>query len=128
MSFMIRKFGRGDDVQLSPNFHLKEFECKCGACPETLVSMVHVERLEQLRREIGRPIRITSGYRCKAHNANVGGALYSRHVLGLATDIDDTRIEADRLKRIFPGVILYRGFTHLDSRDARLFIDRRPTK
>lgn len=33
------------------------------------------------------PFLITSGYRCKAHNANVGGAKNSFHVQGLACDI-----------------------------------------
>ena len=122
----IKKYPKGLDKKLSENFHLREFDCKCDQCTETIVDMVHVARLEQLRRELNKPIKITSGYRCKDHNYNVGGAKGSQHVLGTATDIALTAIDENKLKRIFPGVILYDTFTHLDSRyTAKIFLDKR---
>jgi uncharacterized protein YcbK (DUF882 family) len=36
---------------------------------------------------LGRPMVLTSGYRCRKHNAAVGGAANSLHCLGLAADI-----------------------------------------
>ncbi|QXP45098.1 hypothetical protein [Microvirus mar53] len=43
--------------------------------------------LDYLRTVYGRPLIITSGYRCAALNKAVGGVKYSRHLFGLAVDI-----------------------------------------
>ena len=43
--------------------------------------------LEPLRAYFGTPIRINSGFRCKALNAAVGGAANSYHLKGRAVDI-----------------------------------------
>ena len=42
--------------------------------------------MEQVLSVLGHDIAISSGYRCPALNAAVGGAPRSRHVLGLAVD------------------------------------------
>ncbi len=44
--------------------------------------------LEPLRSAVGRPIRITSGYRSPKVNQLIGGARNSAHVFGLAADIE----------------------------------------
>jgi len=124
----IKTFTKGLSKKISENFYLNEFDCKCDSddCKETIINMTHVARLEQLRREIGKPIKINSAYRCVDHNNKVGGAKASQHILGNATDIDLTGIDETRLKRIFPGVILYDNFTHVDSRDKqKIYIDKR---
>ena len=43
--------------------------------------------LEPLRQHFGKPIRINSGFRCKALNEAVGGAKNSYHTKGRAVDI-----------------------------------------
>lgn len=43
--------------------------------------------LDNLRGEWGRPIIVTSGYRCKELNAAVGGTHNSQHLKGQAADI-----------------------------------------
>ena len=43
--------------------------------------------LEPLRQHFGKPIRINSGFRCKALNDAVGGAKNSYHTKGRAVDI-----------------------------------------
>ena len=43
--------------------------------------------LDKLRDGWGRPIIVTSGYRCKELNAAVGGARNSQHLKGQAADI-----------------------------------------
>lgn len=43
--------------------------------------------LDPLREAWGKPIFVTSGYRCKKLNAKVGGSKTSQHVLGQAVDI-----------------------------------------
>jgi zinc D-Ala-D-Ala carboxypeptidase len=42
--------------------------------------------LQPLRDKTG-PIRISSGYRCKALNAAIGGSISSQHMMGEAADI-----------------------------------------
>lgn len=48
-----------------------------------LVSVV----LYPLRKYVGCPVVVTSGYRCKRLNAAVGGVARSKHLHGLAADI-----------------------------------------
>lgn len=43
--------------------------------------------LDPLRREFGKPIYVTSGYRSPALNTIVGGAAFSQHMRGEAADI-----------------------------------------
>ena len=52
--------------------------------------------LDRLRSEWGRPIIVTSGYRCKELNAAVGGARNSQHLKGQAADIVSDDFEAFR--------------------------------
>ena len=43
--------------------------------------------LDPLRADLGRPVRVTSGYRSPAVNAQVGGSATSQHLRGEAADI-----------------------------------------
>lgn len=43
--------------------------------------------LEPARKQLGRPITVTSGYRCPALNRLVGGVPYSQHMTGCAADL-----------------------------------------
>ena len=52
--------------------------------------------LDRLRGEWGRPIIVTSGYRCKELNAAVGGARNSQHLKGQAADIVSDDFESFR--------------------------------
>lgn len=57
--------------------------------------------LDPLREAFGRPIIVTSGYRCFALNAFVGGARDSQHRYGEAADIEaNTRTKEDN-RRLF---------------------------
>lgn len=128
----IRTYPRGDDVQLTPHVHLSEMECRCGECPGTPVDLDHLRRLEALRAALGaRPITITSGYRCPAHNAAVGGHPSSEHMDGTATDVvvrgvapDTVADRADSIVGI-GGIGRYDTFTHLDGRLRTSRWDRR---
>ena len=46
-----------------------------------------LEVLDGLREHYGKPIRITSGYRCAELNRLVGGSPTSAHVIGYAADL-----------------------------------------
>ena len=86
------------DLQLSEHFSLREFERSATAdkfhinntvpsqYSPTLQQLCQ-EVLEPLRRFVGGPIVISSGYRCNALNVKVGGAYATQHTLGEAADI-----------------------------------------
>lgn len=70
-------------------FKKDEFKCKCGkhcdgfpAEPKELL----VRTADRVREQLGAPAIVSSGVRCKTHNANVGGVSGSRHLSGKAMD------------------------------------------
>lgn len=66
-------------------FKKEEFKCKC--CGKVLVSDELLHRLNMARDIYGKPMVVESGYRCEAHNAEVGGVAGSAHTSGEAADI-----------------------------------------
>lgn len=127
----IKKYAKGEDVRLSNNFHLKEWECSCSDCTETLVDLDHVTKLQQLRSDLGASIKITSAYRCPKHNAAVGGSANSRHKVGDATDIQVSGMDPTAVQDAcehFDGLGRYDSFTHVDSREKKVRWDKRSQK
>jgi uncharacterized protein YcbK (DUF882 family) len=120
-------------MNLTRNFTLKEFASKDGA--PTPLPVVHklqqlAINLQALRDEIGKPIRINSGYRSPAHNRAVGGASRSRHVIGDAADIvvvgmppAEVAATIERLisegKMQQGGLKAYATFCHYDCRSVK---------
>lgn len=74
-----------NDIKISENFSLREFQCPC--CHAVMIHPRLAAALQKLRCARGKPVVITSGYRCARHNAEVGGVPRSRHTRGLAADI-----------------------------------------
>jgi len=115
------------DMPLGKYFNSSEFKCKCSykSCTKTLIDIEHLDQLIALREEIG-PIKITSGFRCKKHNKDVGGIPTSQHTKGTATDIQSSRLKARLLADLidegytFNGVGSYDTFTHIDSRANKI--------
>lgn len=127
----IESFKRGDKTKLSANFSVKEFECKCGQCEETLINLDHVQRLQQLRDDLGCSITINSAYRCPDHNEAVGGEKNSQHMKGNATDIVIKGMTPDEVAdscEKFDGLGRYDTFTHVDSRGRKARWDFRTKK
>lgn len=127
----IKIFKRGDNTKLSANFSVKEFECKCGKCEETLIDLDHVQRLQQLRDDLGSPISINSAYRCESHNLAIGGEKKSQHMKGTATDIVVKGMTPDEVADAcekFDGLGRYDTFTHIDSRGKKARWDFRSKK
>ncbi len=56
--------------------------------------------LDPLREHLGCPIIITSGYRCRDLNRDVGGSPTSQHLLGLAADFRPLHATDDQMARI----------------------------
>jgi uncharacterized protein YcbK (DUF882 family) len=111
--------------QLSANFSEREFFCRhCNTLPPGGMDRRLIEVLQRIRDHYGVPVTINSGYRCPVHNANVGGARNSQHLLGTAADfvvrgISPAQVFRD-LDPLWPGGLgRYNNFTHVDVRATR---------
>ena len=61
--------------------------------------------LDPLREKFGKPIIVTSGYRCKELNKAVGGAAKSQHMSGEAADIRTVEDSKSANKELFKLII-----------------------
>lgn len=132
MSQDVLEYQRGSKTILSLNFSAYEFDCKCGVCENTLISIKTVNILQMIRSEVGGPLKINSGYRCEKHNSSraVGGVRGSQHVLGKAADVSCATKTPSELFAIterilewnYPqsgGLRLYSDWIHVDSREKK---------
>ena len=77
-----------DKTQLTAHFNVSEFKCKCGGNHDTKLDTDLVDKLEKLHKALGcSKIIVNSGYRCPAHDRNVGGNGSGQHTKGTAADI-----------------------------------------
>lgn len=107
------------------HFKPDEFKCKCGQC--NCDGSIHpklAEWLDRLREYVKRPVIITSGIRCREHNAVVGGSKTSQHLTGCAADLLVRGRTPEQVAlaamRVAPhdqstGVGIYKGWVHLDT-------------
>ncbi|RKZ86755.1 MAG: hypothetical protein DRQ39_05345 [Gammaproteobacteria bacterium] len=100
-------------------------ELYCPCCDGGEMKAAFMVRLVELRKALDFPFPISSGFRCKQHNANIGGVKNSYHLLGRAVDITLTHDQAYQVvakaKEFgFFGVgVSQKGqnrFVHLDNR------------
>lgn len=116
-------------MKLSANFDSSEFACACG-CGYNAVDPALVAALQALRDSLGCPVVITpeGGCRCAQHNAAVGGATRSQHMLGRAADI---YVPGMTPRQVYAAAVQIPGFkgfgvndqenfVHLDVRDSEL--------
>jgi hypothetical protein len=61
--------------------------------------------LDPLREAYGKPIIVTSGYRCEKLNKAVGGAASSQHVKGEAADIRSVQDTTEENKKLFDLIV-----------------------
>ena len=116
---------------------MSEFMCKDGSdVPDSMLDNVKLlaKNLQVLRDEIGKPIRVISGYRSPKYNRKIGGARKSQHMTAKAADIKIKGMTPAEVKRTIVrlikegkmmsgGIGLYRTFTHYDvrGRNARWY-------
>ena len=128
---MIRQysFAKNGNRRLAPDFKVRELRCRDGT-DTVMVDEVLTVVLQCIREHFGKPVTITSGYRTAAHNAAVGGAKSSQHLLGRAADIrvqgtsvEDVAAYAESLMPDWGGVGRYpakagraAGWVHVDTR------------
>ena len=104
---------------LSKDFSRSEFACGDG-CGAHEVDPALVASLQDMRDELGKYLVITSGRRCAAQNATVGGKPDSAHLTGHAADIaaPDSRIRMEIVKAAIHAGISRIGigktFVHVD--------------
>lgn len=105
-------------------FAPSEYACKCGQCDRrgadyTLDSRL-LAYLDMVRELLGRPVLITSGWRCPAHNRACGGARRSYHLIGRAADVrayDMTALRAVAIRVADAAspteLLIYDGYIHV---------------
>ena len=123
---MVNVFIKGVKIAVSEHFFSTDFDCHCKRpqCNETLINPRLPEALEDLHLLSG-DFNIDSGFRCKAHNQEVGGAPNSQHTLGYAADCRSLKklsgMEMAALAEKVPafaagGIGTYPIFAHCDVR------------
>ena len=131
---MIRQYSlaKNGDRRLAPDFKVRELRCRDGS-DTVMVDETLTVVLQCIRDHFGKPVTITSGYRTPAHNAAVGGAKSSQHLLGRAADIrvagvsvEDVAAYAESLMPDWGGVGRYpvkagraTGWVHVDTRQNK---------
>ena len=128
----------GLDVKVTEHFRLAESACPC--CQRVRVTEATAafwRKRELVRQRWGGPVIVSSGYRCRDHNAAVGGAEDSRHLHGDGEDwtiLDSTmspQLRAGAYGQLadiaqdvgFSGVIVYDDHIHVDDSPERVYYD-----
>lgn len=126
-------------TQITKNFNFEEFLCKCPRCAGKLPSKAiqaniikTIHTLQPIRDKTGKAFTVNCGFRCPAHNKEVGGVANSVHMTGLAADITIAGMTSEQMfvtmagintaqipsrpKTVFTGVGYYpdKGFVHVD--------------
>lgn len=107
-----------------PNFSPAEIACR--GTGKLLVNDDALDRLQELRVTLGKPLIVNSAYRSPEHNRKVGGAKASKHLEGTAFDIsmanhDPAAFIPAARKAGFKGIGTYprSNFIHIDTGPAR---------
>ena len=120
---MIEHYTKVKDWRWGPEFSPSKFSCKDGSI---LVVPEFMDRLLALRRELNKPMVITSGYRTPAYNAQISSTGENGpHTTGRAVDIQASGAHAFNIialakKHGFTGIGLNQKgphaqrFVHLD--------------
>lgn len=120
-------------------FKREEFRCRCGGryCNGFPVEPDRnlVRALDVFREKLGVPVQIVdaggSGVRCPQHNKNVGGAVASQHLYGLAADCHSSKSPeemyrvAEEVLQGTGGLGIYNWGIHFDKRAGKSRWDER---
>lgn len=122
--------------KITEHFSWPEAVCRCcGRVPSHAAVINTAQWLELVRHALGdRPMHINSWARCERHNALIGGAANSLHMLGWAVDITHRammpsqvqekclRLQEEDGPAQVGGVGRYHSFTHIDRGKKRTWV------
>ena len=91
-------------------FSLSEFDCPSLSNSGKNIDINFIYKLEHAREIAGIPFKVTSGYRTKEHNDEVGGVPNSSHLIGVAADI---AVGSGRERYIILNALIKAGFKRL---------------
>ena len=106
-------------------FTLDEFDCPSHKNSGVNMDSNFLAKLEEAREIAGIPFKITSGYRTKEHNEQVGGVPNSSHLIGVAADVSvssghDRYVILNALIRAgFKRIGVAKTFIHCDTDDSK---------
>lgn len=85
-----------------PNFGLAELRCKCGRCGSdgTEMDPTFMAELQKLRTLYGKPMTLSSAYRCPRHPLEAKKAEPGEHTTGQAVDVACRGAEALQILRL----------------------------
>ena len=116
-----------------PNFSPAEIACR--GTGKIQINEDALDKLQELRVMLGKPMIVNSAYRSPEHNKAVGGGKASQHLNGCAFDIsmanhDPAAFIAMALKAGFKGIGTYprSNFVHIDTGPARTWGDPFPAR
>jgi hypothetical protein len=66
--------------------YLSVIEAGCKCCGQ-LPTKELMDKFDEIRETYGRPIHVTSGFRCEKQNKKIGGSPKSNHCKGTAIDL-----------------------------------------
>jgi uncharacterized protein YcbK (DUF882 family) len=136
---MVQTYTKGSEISLSKDFRVREFDCHCNDCHETLVDDLLVEDLQRMRDALGGPLYINSGYRCSRYQETLRRFGYetakgkSTHEMGLAADVQTKRHRGEKLEDVarasgFHAVGVAKWWVHVDTRSDKFrrweYLDR----
>ena len=99
-------------------FKISEFNCIC--CGKDEMDKDFLERLDKAREWANTPFVISSGYRCKKHNKEVGGSSTSSHLKGIAADI--VVMDSNQRYKILLGLLCV-GFNRVGLGESFVHVD-----
>lgn len=81
-----------------PHFSAAELMCPCCGVGADRMSPSMLQMAEEIRAENGgKPMLVSSAYRCAKHNAEVGGVANSHHLYGQAMDVHINGVPASTI-------------------------------
>ena len=127
---------RNEKIKVSKDFTMAEWYSKSpDAPPSHEIDDILILALQAIRDFYNKPVYITSTFRTKKHNQDVGGKSGSMHVMGIAVDFyiadkDSFDEFRDSLKSFgywytnlrdmgIAGIGIYNTFVHIDTRTRK---------
>lgn len=124
---MILTFPKDAHAQLSTHFNTDEFSCHCECKTPTLVDVELIRKLDRMRELLGKPLKITSGYRCSRQQQKLRddgrhtAISVSTHERGMAADLFCANVTGYELAQIAEQA----GFTSIGTAKTWIHVDTR---